>query len=239
MKYHTNFAGRNQKGISLFVVLVMVLLTTLLVLWSSRTALLNELISGVDSDYQRALEAAQAMAKDAELDIKGADTSGAPCAGTHCREFGVIDVATNKAFFPTDMNEYWDMNALLGSSVPPCIAAVCVPGANATFDANEFWRNATNLAAMKTKAATYGKFTGAETGSASNPLLVPSKNKAWYWVELLPYDNSASTRGGAAKSLAPDDTTPLVYRITAIAEGVRPQTQAVVQTIFVWKRLNS
>ncbi|MGJ7486764.1 pilus assembly PilX family protein [Variovorax sp. LT2P21] len=239
MKYKAISSIQNQRGISLFVVLVMVLLTTLLVLWSSRTALLNELISGVDSDYQRALEAAQAMAKDAELDIKGSSTSGAPCSSTHCREFGVIDVAANKAFFPADMNEYWDMDALLRSSEPPCVAAVCVPGANATFEVNEFWRNTTNLAAMKTKAATYGQFTGAETGSASNPLLVPSRNKAWYWVELLPYDYSASTRGGAAKSLAPDDTTPLVYRITAIAEGVRPQTQAVVQTIFVWKRLNS
>ncbi|MEO8248504.1 MAG: PilX N-terminal domain-containing pilus assembly protein, partial [Burkholderiales bacterium] len=47
-----------QRGVSIFVVLVMVLLTTLMMLWAGRTALFNELVTGNDSDYQRALEAA-------------------------------------------------------------------------------------------------------------------------------------------------------------------------------------
>ena len=60
-----------QRGISLFVVIVIVLLSTLLSLWAARTSLFNELIVGNDADYQRAFEAAQALMQDAELDIRG------------------------------------------------------------------------------------------------------------------------------------------------------------------------
>ena len=45
---------KNQQGISLYVVIVIVLLSMLLALWSSRTALFNEMIVGNDADYQRA-----------------------------------------------------------------------------------------------------------------------------------------------------------------------------------------
>ena len=57
---------KNQQGISLYVVIVIVLLSMLLALWASRTALFNEMIVGNDADYQRAYVAAQAMIQDAE-----------------------------------------------------------------------------------------------------------------------------------------------------------------------------
>ena len=50
-----------QRGISLFVVIVFVLLSMLLALWASRTSLFNEMVVGNDADYQRAFEAAQAL----------------------------------------------------------------------------------------------------------------------------------------------------------------------------------
>jgi len=62
-------ARKNQRGIALYVVIVLVLLTMLLALWASRTAIFNELIVGNDADYQRAYEAAQAMLEDAKTDI--------------------------------------------------------------------------------------------------------------------------------------------------------------------------
>ena len=49
----------------------MVMLSMLLALWGSRTALFNELIVGNDADYQRTFEAAQALIQDAEFDIQG------------------------------------------------------------------------------------------------------------------------------------------------------------------------
>ncbi len=100
-----------QRGVALFVVLILVLLTTLLVVWASRSALFNEMITGTDSDYQRAFEAAQAMVRDAELDLQGKRSDGTPCgsepAGTafaNCRPAGKkraeMDVANKKVYFP-------------------------------------------------------------------------------------------------------------------------------------------
>ncbi len=62
---------RYQRGISLFIVIVLVMLSMLLALWGSRTSLFNEMIVGNDADYQRAFEAAQALIQDAEFDIRG------------------------------------------------------------------------------------------------------------------------------------------------------------------------
>ena len=43
----------HERGVALFIVLVMVLLGTLLSAWASRTVRFNELITGNDADYQR------------------------------------------------------------------------------------------------------------------------------------------------------------------------------------------
>ena len=42
---------KHQQGISLYIVIVIVLLSTLLALWSSRTSIFNEMIVGNDADY--------------------------------------------------------------------------------------------------------------------------------------------------------------------------------------------
>jgi type IV pilus assembly protein PilX len=231
------FQGRQrQRGISVFIVMIMALLGSLLVLWSSRAALLNEMLTGNDSDYQRAIEAAQAMIRDAELDIRGEDADGSPCAAPVCRSSGVLDVANKQAFFPSDANQLLDLQTLLASSSPSCIAGICVPGNLPA----QFWTSKTNLDAMKQVAATYGAYTGARTGDgdrAGNPLLAP--DKAWYWVEILPYDMGAATGGGAARELAPDRETPYVYRITTVVKGLKPATQVVIQTTIVWKKVSS
>ena len=71
---------KGQKGVSLFVVIVFVMLSMLLALWASRTSLFNEMLVGNDADYQRAFEAAQALLQDAELDIRGETADGTVCA---------------------------------------------------------------------------------------------------------------------------------------------------------------
>jgi type IV pilus assembly protein PilX len=81
---------RKQRGISLFIVIIFVMLSMLLALWASRTSLFNELIVGNDADYQRAFEAAQAILQDAELDIRGENADGSFCTpndsdGNICR----------------------------------------------------------------------------------------------------------------------------------------------------------
>ncbi len=52
------------------------MLSMLLALWASRTAIFNEMVVGNDADYQRAFEAAQSLIQDAELDIQQFDTTG-------------------------------------------------------------------------------------------------------------------------------------------------------------------
>lgn len=71
-----------QRGVALFVVIVFVMLSMLLALWASRTALFSEMVVGNDADYQRAFEAAQALLQDAELDIRGEQANGKKCANT-------------------------------------------------------------------------------------------------------------------------------------------------------------
>ena len=51
-------APHRERGIALFVVIVFVMLSMLLALWASRTAIFNEMVVGNDADYQRAFEAA-------------------------------------------------------------------------------------------------------------------------------------------------------------------------------------
>ena len=229
-------ARQRQRGIALFVVFVVVLLTTLLVLGASRIAWVNETATGIDSDHQRTLEAAQAMLRDAEFDIRGLQPDGSPCEGPGCRAWGDLDAAGGRAFYPTDAGELWDLKAALGARSPSCAAGICVPDRVMA----QFWTDEAALAEMKKVAAAPGAYTGGESASGGHPLLTSgAAQRAWYWVELLPYDIAAATRGGSAEALAPDSETPFVYRITAIAQGRRAATQTVIQTTLVWKKHRS
>lgn len=242
-----HFAPSRQSGATIFVVMVMVLLTTLMLLWASRSARFNELITGNDSDYQRALEAAQAMVRDAEFDIRGTRPDDQPCvadAPAVCR--GVtVSASPAAAYYPMAGEDELNstLEETLNAQTPSCIAGICTP----TNVMPEFWNNQDTLDDMKARAATYGSFTGTKVAAIGNPLLrhsattpviVPS---AWYWVEVLPYNVYLAKGGeaGYAKDLSPDLDSPYVYRITAVAEGRKPDTQAVVQTVFVRRKAKS
>ena len=67
---------KHQRGISLYIVIIIVLLSMLLALWGSRTAIFNEMIVGIDADYQRAYAAAEALLQDADLDIQQKTADG-------------------------------------------------------------------------------------------------------------------------------------------------------------------
>ncbi len=249
-------SSSRQRGVSLFVVLVMVLLTTLLVLWGSRTALFNEMIVGNDSDYQRALEAAQAMVRDAEFDIMGTSPDGTPCATIHdnCRPSSALqanqDVAGGKIYFPppNDVGELEFLQSAFASLTPKCKAGICVqPVGGDSPTASAFWLHEDDFDAMKAVAATYGLYTGAKSGDAGgehNPLLATGDAdaiKAWYWVEPIRYqkDPLSITSGELAPTGGEVDANPVgvVYRITAVADGLKRGTRAVIQTVFVRKEL--
>ena len=107
--------------------------------------------------------------------------------------------------------------------------------------------NATTLAAMTTAnvGARYGQYTGASKGDSSNPanpiLQETGAGKGgWYWIEVLPYDQSSKTSGvivggsGATNlDLLPLNLKPhVVYRITALAQGLKPNSRVVLQQTY-------
>ena len=242
----------NQRGVALFVVIVFVLLTMLAALWASRTALFGEMIVGNDADYQRAFEAAQALLQDAELDIReehadgtpwrqsdAARTLNAPCEANS-------DICRTKADLPRPPETAEDLGDLLAhlkTQSTGCQHGLCLKRTGN----QDFWNDTATLTAMTAAnvGARYGQYTGAKKGDSSNPanpiLQETGAGKGgWYWIEVLPYDQSSKTSGvivGGSGStnldLLPLNLKPhVVYRITALAQGLKPNSRVVLQQTY-------
>ncbi|NMM82094.1 pilus assembly protein PilX [Acidovorax sp. SRB_14] len=235
---------QQQRGIALFVVIVFVMLSMLLALWASRTSLFNEMVVGNDADYQRAFEAAQALLQDAELDIRGENADGSFCTGS-----GDICRTGTPDKIPLEAKDVGPLLATLDSLTTKCRNGLCVKRS----DKQDFWNNADaskgiTLAQMtvNTIGARYGQFTGAAVGTASapaNPILADTSaatQGGWYWIEVLPYDESSKSSGlivGGPNNLLPLNLTPsVVYRITALAYGRKPNTLVVLQQSYAQQK---
>lgn len=245
-------ALRQQKGIALFVVIVFVMLAMLLALWASRSALLSEMVVGNDADYQRAFEAAQSLIQDAETDIQRAEDEnhrdGKALLPIETSEIGATLNSLNTTPFCKDglcvkrrgRQDFWNNNAYnpdRPEEIP--LSQLTVPDVG----------------------ARYGEFTGASFNDPSNEdnpaNLILKKREAlgdaadeggWYWIEVLKYADSESITGS---SLIVDDSPAaqrfdrldlrlnpsVVYRITALAYGLKPNTMAVIQETYARTRL--
>jgi type IV pilus assembly protein PilX len=231
-----------QRGVSLLVVIVLVMLSMLLALWGSRTALFNEMIVGNDADYQRAVEAAQALLQDAEFDIQGTRPDG-----TECQPSADVDIcrAGTSVWYPVEDKEVFiTLIPNLEAATMACIKGLCAKRTGK----QDFWNDKTTLDAMLPAGARYGQFTGAEVGlstsKASHPILknTTAGQGGWYWVEVLPYDSSAGNSGllaGGSGHLGLNLKPNVAYRITAIARGLKPNTQVVLQSTFVRQKLKN
>ena len=242
---------KGQKGVSLFVVIVFVMLSMLLALWASRTSLFNEMLVGNDADYQRAFEAAQALLQDAELDIRGENADGSVCTAANCRE--------KIAAAPKIPLEAQEVTPLLAELDTKTATAKCSYGlCTKRLGRQDFWnkKDTTDLQAgefdlsamTKTNVgARYGQFSGAAVGSSSsqaNPILADTSaddRGGWYWIEIMHYDESSknsglivSTAGTPTNNLLNLNLKPnVVYRITALAYGRKSSTMAVLQQTYV------
>lgn len=257
-------AGRSphrtrQRGISLFVVIVFVLLSMLLALWASRTSLFNEMVVGNDADYQRAFEAAQALLQDAELDIRGENADGSACANPGAVT-GICRLNTADQI-PLETQEVGPLLAALDTQTTKCRNGLCVKRTGR----QDFW----NYTAATTPAPTglqpgevmltdmavagigarYGQYTGAALGSSTsqaNPILADTgaaNRGGWYWIEVLPYEESSKNSGlivnstGVGGNLLPMNLKPnVVYRITALAYGRKANTMVVLQETYAQQR---
>ena len=240
-----------QRGVALFVVIVFVMLSMLLALWASRTSLLNEMVVGNDADHQRAMEAAQALLQDAELDIRGQMADGSACGAPPCRAY------TNKLQFPADTQEINPLITSLEAESTRCKDGLCakrvgrqdfwnyvsadatvIPGANTSL-------GEVPLSDLMAVGARYGQYTGALLGSSTkpaNPILanVNTGQGGWYWIEILPYKSNVNGKGVIVDSPANELTLTLnpyvVFRITALAVGLRPGTTVVLQETYARQR---
>ncbi|MNY84096.1 hypothetical protein D3C78_02410 [compost metagenome] len=251
MRYMHSTHSPQQRGVALFIVIIFVMLSMLLALWASRAAWFNEMIVGNDADYQRAFEAAQALLQDAELDIRREQANGSACISDAdhpnlCRKGSAVEK------IPTEEQDIGILLAQLDSTggAMKCRHALC---AKRTTE-QDFWNNSDDkkgvtLAQMEGLhsdgtpiGARYGQYTGAATGDASNPILAETAagRGGWYWIEVLPYvkdaGNSGLLPGGASNLLDLSLDTYAVYRITALAHGLKPNTLVVLQQTYARQR---
>ncbi|KLR59222.1 PilX N-terminal domain-containing pilus assembly protein [Diaphorobacter sp. J5-51] len=243
----------HQRGVALFVVIVFVMLSMLLALWASRTSLFNEMVVSNDADYQRAFEAAQALLQDAELDIRGEMADGSPCSGPPCRAY------SGALKFPGDTNEINPLITRLESESTRCKDGLCARRVGR----QDFWNyekgTTTITPAADTSlgevplteltkenvAARYGQFTGAADDTSSGPLnpILTEKDEGkggWYWIEILRYSEKAKTANlivdSSTSQLPLNLDVYVVYRITAVAKGLKPNTTVVLQETYARQR---
>lgn len=252
---NTNNIAR-QQGIALFVVIIFVMLSMLLALWASRTSIFNEMVVGNDADYQRAFEAAQSLIQDAELDIQRLEDPN-----HRNSENDVLNALNNNnivAFTLSRSESPFCENGL-------CVKRRGRQDFwNNSTDTTEDDDPEVSLAQMTAAGigARYGEFTGASFNDPSNEdnpanLILKKRETAgdaadeggWYWIEVLKYADSDSV-GGAGLIVNDDPTAApsadildlrlnpsVVYRITAWARGLKPNSTAVIQQTYARTRL--
>ena len=230
----------HQRGVSLIVVMIILILGTIVVVGSTRLGWLNEIEVSSESDYQRAFAAAEALVRDAERDIRGRQLNSAlPCVNNPsyvgCRNFGA-----GMPFFPQDDDDLDLLAARLtaGGSVNSCLQGICLPPnvntlTRATWDTDAAVAVMTAGVGAKAIPATYGQYTGAAPAAAGNPLLATNPARGWYWVEVFRYSDAAGIVAAAGNVPVPDKKSPFVYRITAYVQGLKGGTRVWLRSIFV------
>ncbi|MDP3253019.1 MAG: hypothetical protein Q8M77_14040 [Hydrogenophaga sp.] len=222
-----------QRGVALLVVMAALLITSIALLGSLQVGWLAERRVGSESDTQRAFAAAEALMRDAELDILGLRADGTRCDSNAamlppCRSGA-------GAFFPQSDEDLDLLHARVSAGHRHCFQGICLP--ESVDSLQDAW--ADDLAAMTAGsadtaiAAVYGQFTGAAPQTAGNPLLNAATPRAWYWVEVFRYTQAAGIMHPAGDLPIPDRRRPFVYRITAFAKGLHPGTRVHLRSVFV------
>lgn len=70
-RFDAQLAFASQRGIALITVLIILLLSSILVLGAFRVGFLSDILVGAESDHNRTRAAAEALLRDAEMDIRG------------------------------------------------------------------------------------------------------------------------------------------------------------------------
>ncbi len=227
---------KKQRGASLFVVFILLLLTVLLVLGAMRVSIFNESIVGNQADHQRAYAAAEALMQHAANEIY---TQGPHCPATQtdCR-------------YPANDEDFEAMAASLLNTCGTGLAGtnnpkgVCIPASpDARVFQTDYIKNkpAGETAAIQMSdetALSYTDFSGSAKSGSANLALDASKGQ--YWVEIFKYQANLAAQGTGHMPHSPDmpenkpdATYPFIYRITVRAQGLKPESVVILRSFYI------
>ncbi|MDR1968276.1 MAG: pilus assembly protein [Burkholderiaceae bacterium] len=248
-----------QRGVSLFITLLILMLTFVLVLGGLVVTNFNESIVGSQSDTQRTYGAAQALLAAAQRDIRlnGRDC-GALAMGSAGTNSAIVQGAATACLlrFPRDQADYMQMltDANVLGSVDSCSSqasfmGVCISSSptsdpfaiptvanGKTATGAQQWANGadyiTFTKALDNKGSGVDYGGDAEAGNAALALTGAS-SRGKYWVEIFPYNIMSISIQGAGNVAVPDGSYPFIFRITAMAKGLKGGTVSVLRTYYV------
>jgi len=234
-----------QRGVSMFIVLVIMLLALILVLGGLTVTNLNESIVGNQSDVQRTYASAQALIDAAQRDIRlnGRDCDAAILGGNGSNskfKLGAADVACTLRF-PRDLPDYMDM--VTGApGMSQCANGVCISQgpADTAFAGNtvndtgniQQWANGAAYTQFVYRLDNSGATGTAYGGGATTGTGFTLAANGRYWVEVFPYFSNTVSAGGMRNAPVPDGAYPFVFRITAMARGLKGGTVSVLRTYY-------
>lgn len=218
-------AGGKQRGMSLIVILLLLVIVSMLGVASMQIATMGEHGARNDRDIQLSLQSAEAALVDAEVDLQG------PNNGAESR---TSVFKAGNARFPGS-----------GCSGSGKAKGLCV--LNTDNDKTPAWYDVLDEAiddpegdaTDNAQFVRFGDFTGRSfksartvAGAGIQPALLPR-----YVIENVTELSAVSSRmvGSSYDSALPDGSAAAgeqLYRVTAIGFGPRSTTQTVLQTIY-------
>ncbi|MDQ0034897.1 type IV pilus assembly protein PilX [Variovorax boronicumulans] len=196
-----------QRGFSLIVVLLLLVVATVLGVGAAQVSLVNERSARNDRDAEVAFQAAEAALVDAETDVLGPNENP--------RQRLCLFNRSDATAFAAGCG---------GDGEQQGLCAPAEPGADPA------WVSV-DLSAGSGKSVAYGTFTGqtyfsgdAATGSHAGAL--PARAPR-YIVEAV--RSRGSWQANVLQSASAQDAS-YIFRVTAVGYGMREETQVVLQT---------
>lgn len=230
-----------QRGFSLIVSLMMLIVIIILGISASQMAINEERGARNDRDRQIAFQAAEAALKDAEFEILNPASPGGPCAapGQINRGRGRLGYATSTCFNSINAIGFTP-SATSACSLPPNAGLCDFSAASPAWLRPvtdplhiDFLADAKGSGTLSTVA--YGQYTGRSYGSqVTLPGKPLSRYPPRYIIERVQQNTSVDTLTSAGDS-SDASGGAYMFRITAMGFGVNPNTQVVLQTIVATK----
>jgi type IV pilus assembly protein PilX len=236
--------SRAERGFSLIVSLMMLIVIIILGISGSQMAINEERGSRSDRDRQIAFQAAEAALKDAEFEIYGA--TGYLCTLPNQVNHGNMRFNyTTGTLTNTCLNEVSAIGFQAGCSTPPNAGLCTVPPITQTCNQSTAgncpaYLDPSNVNFLADAQGTgnnhtvpYGTFTNRVYASQQTAGLSATPVSAYpprYIIERVPKNTSFTSATNSSDSTAASGQT-YMFRVTAMGFGANPNSQVVLQAI--------